>query len=512
MASKHHVGRDGDEESQGHDRLSDLPDHILLCVLERLRDDVRALARTCVLSKRWRTLPLMISNLNISARTFLVPADRTTSNKRERVLHATGRFAAAVRFFLATGGDQRRAIKTLTLRLYLTEVDHLVETVRLVGGAIGRGEVHDLELVVYTEMGKNFLGAEPRRLRISLCYGLRFTRLLLRDAPSAVPRSLKKLTLQNLSFKDPSAEVGTLLRACVALEVLALDYCGFYNGDLSSTLTIDAPDSQIKVLSFNECYVGSVHVVQAPRLVLLICKEWCTESCPVTFGAGSVPSLEEIDLSNRAETWQLSFGLSDLLQNTRGVATLRLAFDNNKIWVRPENPKNLGAAFSNIKVLHLLSIFPEGDLSWIMFLLHAAPCLEFVNIEVYKNHVCWRADADNDDKGDDVRYPEWEVPQGFRHHHLRCLRVSGGIDAGKDGRFARLVMERAVSLELLVLDARIMCEGCIDAQRLDPSIVLSKFSEDKEAVDALVRRQVKGGIASSARVLVYSASNQEFQY
>ncbi|CAN6213468.1 unnamed protein product [Urochloa humidicola] len=506
MASEH-VGRDGDEESQGHDRLSDLPDHVLLCVLERLRDDVRALARTCVLSKRWRTLPLMISSLNISAKTF-VPADRTTSNKLERVLHATGRFAAAVRFFLGTGGDQRRAIKTLTLRLYLTEVDYLLETVRLVGGAISRGEMRDLELVVYTEMRKNFLGAEPRRLRISLRYGLRFTRLLLRDAPSAVPRSLKKLNLQNMSFKNPSTELGTLLRACVALEVLALDYCGFYNGDVS--------DSQIKVLSLNDCYVGRVHVVQAPRLVLLICKEWWTESCPVTFGPGSVPSLEEIELSNRAETWQLSFSLSDLLENTRGVAIVSLAFDNNKIWVRPENPKNLGAAFSNIKVLHLLSIFPEGDLTWTMFLLQAAPCLELVNIQIYTNHVCcWPDDAgDNKDNDrDNIRdQPKWELPQGFRHHHLRCLRISGGIDAGKDGRFARLVIERAVSLELLVLDARIMCEGCIHAQRLDPSIVLSKFPEDKEAVDALVRRQVKGGIASSARVLVYSASNQEFQY
>jgi hypothetical protein len=45
-----------------------------------------------------------------------------------------------------------------------------------------------------------------------------------------------------------------------------------------------------------------------------------------------------------------------------------------------------------------------------------------------------------------------------------------------------------------------------------PSIVLSVFPEGKEGVDALVRQQVKGGIATSARVLVYTASNQEFQY
>lgn len=120
--------------------------------------------------------------------------------------------------------------------------------------------------------------------------------------------------------------------------------------------------------------------------------------------------------------------------------------------------------------------------------------------------------ADDDYDGRDVRDLEWEVPRGFRHWHLRAVRISGGIDAGKHARFARLVMERAVSLEVLVLDAKITCKRCFDAQRQDPSTVLSNFPEDKEGVDALVRQQVKGGIATSAKVLVYSASNHEFQY
>jgi hypothetical protein len=53
------------------DRLSDLPDDILVLLLERLRDggdddDVRPLARTCVLSKRWRSIPLMVSRLKLA--------------------------------------------------------------------------------------------------------------------------------------------------------------------------------------------------------------------------------------------------------------------------------------------------------------------------------------------------------------------------------------------------------------------------------------------------------------
>ncbi|PAN10043.2 hypothetical protein PAHAL_2G067800 [Panicum hallii] len=89
-------GGDGD----GHNRLSNLPDHILLLVLERLRGDVRSLASTCVLSRRWRMLPLMLSDLTISVRTF-VPADRgrTTAQVRRQ---ATGSFTGALRLFLAT--------------------------------------------------------------------------------------------------------------------------------------------------------------------------------------------------------------------------------------------------------------------------------------------------------------------------------------------------------------------------------------------------------------------------
>lgn len=105
-----------------------------------------------------------------------------------------------------------------------------------------------------------------------------------------------------------------------------------------------------------------------------------------------------------------------------------------------------------------------------------------------------------------------EVPPGFRHHYLEELRIGGGIGAEKkDVGFARLVMERAVSLELLVLDARMRCEGCVAARRRDPSIVLSRFPEDKDGVDVMVGR-IKDGIPRCAQIVVYSASNRLYEY
>jgi hypothetical protein len=143
-----------------------------------------------------------------------------------------------------------------------------------------------------------------------------------------------------------------------------------------------------------------------------------------------------------------------------------------------------------------------------MFLLQAAPLLELVEIQVYEHHAC----REPDDKREIDDLVEWDVPAGFRHHRLRELRFAGGIDVGKkDVGFARLVVERAVNLELLVLDARVTCEECVAAQRRDPTIVLSKFPEDKDGVDEMVRK-IKDGMSTCGRVVVYVASNMVYEY
>jgi hypothetical protein len=86
------------------------------------------------------------------------------------------------------------------------------------------------------------------------------------------------------------------------------------------------------------------------------------------------------------------------------------------------------------------------------------------------------------------------------------MRVSGDIDDGKHVRFMRLVMERAVRLEL----PRVGCQGRVRRMRRRPAAGpvhrAVRLPGGQEGVDALVRRQVKGGIATSARVLVYTAS------
>ncbi|CAL5079076.1 unnamed protein product [Urochloa decumbens] len=504
---------DHGEEPQGHDDMfSELPDHILLCILEKFPgDDVRSLARTCVLSKRWRALfppPLMLPELEITARTFVPAAD---GSGMVQLLHqATESFTAALRFFLAGGGEhQRRAIiETLRLELYLIKPNYLLDACHLVAGAIDRGEVRGLELVVLTGTPPFVWDAAtaPENVRVGRFFAGRFMRLLA--AAAIFASSLRALTLENLLFRSPS-DVGTLLGTCAALENLTLDSCGF--ADLWSVLTIDAPpSSRLKELYLENLHAGGVRLVHAPRLEWLVCSEWMAASCPVTFGPGSAPCLEDMTLNNRAATWQSRFCLSELLQNAPPLQALRLGFTNDKIWVQPESPKALGPAFSKLQMLHLLNVFPERDLSWTMFLLQAAPLLESVHIEVSHNHAC--SEFKPDYQREILDRLKWEVPPGFRHHHLRELHVGGGIDAGKKFvGFARLVVVRAVSLELLVLDGRVTCEECVAAQLQDPSVVLSRFPEDEGDVDVMVNR-IMDGISRCARIIVYSASNWAYEY
>jgi hypothetical protein len=326
------------DEPQDHDRFSELPDHILLLVLEKLRGDARSLARACVLSKRWSTLPLLLPELEITVRTF-IPAGCSRSLQ---LLHsATGSFTGALRFFLATpaAGDQRRAIKILNLQLYLTNLHYLYDACQLVGGAITRGEVRDLKLVIRTGRGRSFLRAAttaaPKNVEVARCFARRFMHLLLAAPAAAMFGSLKSLRLDNLCFRAPSSrapsDVDTLLHTCTALEILTLECCGFADA-LLSVLAIDAPPhSQLRVLNLEDLRAGSVRLIHAPRLATLICSQWMATSCPVTFVPGSTPSLQEFSLSNRAETWQLRFNLSELLENAHHLQILRMDFGNDKV-------------------------------------------------------------------------------------------------------------------------------------------------------------------------------------
>jgi hypothetical protein len=186
------------------------------------------------------------------------------------------------------------------------------------------------------------------------------------------------------------------------------------------------------------------------------------------------------------------------------------------MWLQPENQSDLVVAFSKLKRLHVMGLAAGSDISWTMFFIKAAPLLEHVHIRVCQDAVCGSHD-DDDAGGGGGGHQDlgWGVPSAehhFERRHLRTVEICGGIDPGRHSRFLRWVVERAVDLELLVLDAAVTCAGCVAAkEKDDPSFALSKFPEDRDGIDGFVRK-VRDGIPTSARIVVRSLYNQEFEY
>lgn len=268
---------------------------------------------------------------------------------------ATSKFTDALRFFLATptpapagghGHGQRDMKRRFSLRFYQTKHHHrLLEIGRLLSGAVGRGEVQALSIVVvdtvedisYQRQHGNAAAADGSTV-VGLRYARRFLRLF-RAAPAAVVASLlTQLELRNLCFRRAS-DLESVLRACKALETLRLDGYWFLAGAAaawSSALRIDAPRSRLGDLRIAGCDVESVHLVSLPRLRRLGCERWSARACPVTFGPASAPALKRVTLVNRWAPGQVSFKLSDLqLENANPVEYLRLDFNADNVLLLP---------------------------------------------------------------------------------------------------------------------------------------------------------------------------------
>ncbi|KAK1642439.1 hypothetical protein QYE76_060244 [Lolium multiflorum] len=135
------------QQLEDEDRLSTLPDDILLSILGRV--SLRIAARTCVLSTRWRHVPWLLPEVNIDVKDFLsVPRTEPIEAKEMEEL-AMVSLTKATWSFLA---DQQRkcTITSLHLKLYLTNTS-LCGIGPLVGEAINNALLKELDLTVLDE-------------------------------------------------------------------------------------------------------------------------------------------------------------------------------------------------------------------------------------------------------------------------------------------------------------------------------------------------------------------------
>jgi hypothetical protein len=294
------------------DRLSALPDDILINILDRL--SVPEAARTSILSKRWTRLSAELSRLIINAQDF-VPAGVSSSNiPGHDLVQMNAAAVEATKNILARRNPGEHSIRLLSATFYLSEVVP-VSIGHAVANAMATHKIEKAEFTVLTE--KDCLQCT---LRDMVNYGVEFLSFFNEclDAFSGLTR----LYLENLAFAE-SGIVSNILVTCKHLKNI-----GFLNCKTECWMTLQVEHAQLSELSFEDCRFGQVELKWLPRLTRLNFISWMNENLPLSFG--HVPLLEAVTLVNVALSCHKMVKLSTLLFET-SVQELHLGFKCEKV-------------------------------------------------------------------------------------------------------------------------------------------------------------------------------------
>ncbi|XBH65076.1 hypothetical protein VPH35_118731 [Triticum aestivum] len=108
-------------EDDREDRLSSLPDDVLLNVVERL--GIAGATRTGILSGRWRRIPGMISKLRLAVGSSDPERDRSKLSCVDDVVRANAAMAEAIRSMPENRSTGPYAVRLLCLQFFLGHED-----------------------------------------------------------------------------------------------------------------------------------------------------------------------------------------------------------------------------------------------------------------------------------------------------------------------------------------------------------------------------------------------------
>uniref|UniRef100_A0ACD6A3C8 Uncharacterized protein n=1 Tax=Avena sativa TaxID=4498 RepID=A0ACD6A3C8_AVESA len=296
---------------QDKDRISALPDELILEILERL--SLREAVRVGAVSTRWRHLPHQLSRVDLNVHDFQGTAPLETMDV----------FTGAVCRLLSVSPPAeckcdcktKRAVKTVCLRFY-PSAPHLVSIGHAVEDTVSHGQTESLEFRVIPP------SSDPTAIRHAEL-GQQFMSFS-RACPIAF-RWLTGLSLTSLEFGD--SDLPSLMGACDKLKHLSLSSCRLVG---HSVLKIDVPNSVITKLDFIRFRCPRIELVSVPKLTQLHCNSWNSSNPPLRFG--HVPELRKVTLSSHAAVWQAPFALSQCFSmNTRNLSTLCLIFGSQMV-------------------------------------------------------------------------------------------------------------------------------------------------------------------------------------
>ncbi|CAM0943309.1 unnamed protein product [Alopecurus aequalis] len=410
------------QKDSGDDRISNLPNDILVDILDRL--NVGQAVRTSILSRRWSQLLAGLPRLTISARNFIRPRSRLSDGEFRRINAAV---VEATKSMLACrdhpGGC---TIRLLNTEFYLRD-DAPVSIGRIVGDAMATHKIEEAAFTVWTVKA---------RLRCTV-------------------------DDMNSSFAEPDF-VSNILGTCKQLKYLCFINCGTLG-----FIELIVEHAELTELNFVNCRFDKIQFKGLPRLTRTAFDNWGTyEELPLSFG--HVPSLQALTLKNTALKWHKMVNLSTLLSETH-VEGLRLGFTSEKIWVQPEClTRRLSCALHRLRTVTFYNI-PQGyDLTWTMFILEAAPSLlEFYMLVM--DHPC-EMEMDEERRRElsysEKKGVEWEsTTSNFKHHRLTKLIIFCFESKLYMVHHVNRVMKAAVNLQDVYLYNKLTCRRCAHVKK-----------------------------------------------
>ncbi|XBH81626.1 hypothetical protein VPH35_107152 [Triticum aestivum] len=482
------------------DRLSALPDDILVNILDRL--NVREAARTSVLSRRWTQLCAKLSRLIISAQHFLPKGVLCTGISDDELVRINAAVVQAMESILTRRNPGEHTIRLLSTTFYLRD-DVPISMGRAVGRAMAAHLVENAKFSVMT--GKyDIIDLDEDDL---VTAGRKF--MLFFDACPSAFGGLTTLDLENLRFGE--SDISNVLITCKRLKHLRLYHCD--SGDCS---TLQLEHAHLSELSVVHCRLAQVQLNWLPQLTKMVFEGWLQFQDPLFIG--HVPLLEAVSLTNLALSYSRMVELSEFLSGT-SIRDLKLEFNSEKvsqdcrfascgfasslpispyayslqIWVQPECPtQSLAFVFCQLRFVNLASL-PEGyDLTWTMFILEAAPLLKELYMTVW-DHACLT--ETDEEKRKELSYSEnkgveWDsLAAGFQHHSLATLVIVGFESEDCFVSYVRRVMVAAVNLADVFLYSRSECGNCEEKPNRYPWTKRQRVS---------LKRRLAAGIESFA--------------
>uniref|UniRef100_A0A0E0GF57 F-box domain-containing protein n=1 Tax=Oryza nivara TaxID=4536 RepID=A0A0E0GF57_ORYNI len=152
---------------------------------------------------------------------------------------------------------------------------------------------------------------------------------------------LTQLFIQNLRLAE--ADIPNILSTCKRLQYLRMSVCDSED----SVLQLQLEHPRLVELDIYDAGFHLVDLKSLPNLKRLVFGMWVSPGEPLSFG--NVPMLSSLSLNNVSAGYQEVFRLSHFLANVPNISNLHLSFASEKIWVKPECPKLLAPVLQKLR-------------------------------------------------------------------------------------------------------------------------------------------------------------------